>query len=403
VLFEKLQRYLTPWRLKWYSRAILFSVALSFFIVVFAGQGASTLTGRLGGDYPAFYGAGRIIASGDWQDLYSTPRQTEAQKTLFPHEDFKLLPFSYPPFVALAYYPFSFFNYRISYLIHSLFMVGALILTIQLIRPFNAVIDRNPLIALALALSFYPLFRATLGGQNTAILLLLIVASWRLILARRQWLAGLVLGLLLFKPQFAIPLMGLYGLSGRWRVALGSLLTGVVLYALSWWVSGPLWVVSWTKFTWWFSKSDSVVNHANSVSWLGFFEALWGTNNRVALLLGGGTILLTAIGLVLLWTLPGRRTDLTAQLAITVPALLLMSPHAMYYDFSLVLFSLAAMTAVNLEKYLPILGLVWLCGFSQMISQMVGFSPLFILLVYTNIIALTSLISLDRRPQLINS
>jgi hypothetical protein len=402
VLFKKLQPYLTPWRLKWYSRAFLFGFGIAVLIAVFASQGSSTLTGRLGGDYPAFYGAGRIIASGDWQNLYSPARQTEVQKTLFPNKDFNLLPFSYPPFVALAYYPLSLLNYRISYLIHTLLMVGALILTIQLIRPLNAGIDRYPLTALALTLTFYPLLRAILGSQNTAILLLLIVASWQLILARRQWLAGLVLGLLLFKPQFAIPLIGLYVLSGRWRVGLGSLLTGVGLYAVSSWLSGPLWVVPWMKFTWWFSQADAVMNRANSVSWLGFFEAIGGANNHATLILGWGLTLLTIIGLVLLWTIPGKRGDLTTQLAITMPLLVLIPPHVMYYDLSLVLFSFAVMTAVDLEKYLPILGLVWLGGFSQLISKMVGFSPLFILLVCTNIIVLTSFIPLGRRPEVID-
>jgi alpha-1,2-mannosyltransferase len=402
VLFKKLQCYVTPWRLKWYSRAILFSFGISVLIAVFACQGASTLTGRLGGDYPAFYGAGRIIASGDWQDLYSASRQIEAQKTLFPNEDLHLLPFSYPPFVALAYYPFSLFNYRISYLIHTIFMIGALILTIQLIRPFNTLIDRYPLCALALTLSFYPLYRAILGGQNIATLLLLIIGSWRLVLARREWLAGLVLGLLLFKPQFAIPLIGLYVLSGRWRVGLGSVCTAAVLYAISSWVSGPLWVVSWTKFTWWFSQTDAAVNRANSISWLGFFEAIGGTNSQVALILGWIMILLTAIGLLLLWTIPGRREDITAQLAITMPALALMPPHVMYYDLSLILFSFAVMTSTNFEKYLPIFGLVWLLSFSQVISNIIGFSPLFILLVYTGIMAFISSIWLDRSPQAIN-
>jgi hypothetical protein len=141
------------------------------------------------------------------------------------------LAFSYPPFVALAYYPLSLFGYRISYIIHSLLMVSALVLTIQLIRPFNPLIDQYKLSALALSLSFYPLFRAIWGGQNTAVILLLIVGTWRMALAHREWLAGIILGLLLFKPQFAIPLIGLFVLSGRWRVGLGSALTAVVLYS----------------------------------------------------------------------------------------------------------------------------------------------------------------------------
>lgn len=395
---NRLHGFLTPWRIKWYSRSLLFAISIAFIIAVFGGKDASTLTGRLGGDYPAFYGAGRIIAEGDWENLYSPTRQLEIQKDLFPHEKNGFLAFSYPPFVALAYYPLSLFGYRISYIIHSLLMVSALVLTIQLIRPFNSLIDQYKLSALALSLSFYPLFRAIWGGQNTAVILLLIVGTWRMALAHREWLAGIILGLLLFKPQFAIPLIGLFILSGRWRVGLGSALTAVVLYSISSWISGPLWLASWYKFTWWFSQTDAGVNSANSVSWLGFLEAIGGSKNYVALIIGWIMVLLTIIGSGLIWTVGGRRADLTAQLGITMPALVLMPPHVMYYDISLILFTYVTMVAVNPEKFGLIIGFIWLFGFSQVAGTILGFSPLFFLLPYTSILAVRYLSRLAINP-----
>ena len=386
-----MHRFLTPWRIKWYSRSILFAIGISFVVAVFGGRDASTLTGRIGGDYPAFYGAGRIIAEGDWDNLYSLKRQGEIQKDLFPGEKSGFLIFSYPPFVALAYYPLALFSYRISYTIYSLLMLGAIVVTIQLFRPFNSLIDRYMLCALALSLSFYPLFRAIWGGQNTAIILLLIAGSWRMALANREWLAGIILGLLLFKPQFAIPLIGLFVLSGRWRVGLGSAFTAVVLYSISSWVSGPLWVVSWSKFAWWFSQTDAGINSTNSVSWLGFLEAIFGSKNHVALIFGWVMILLTIIGLGLLWTIGGRRADLTAQLGITMPALVLMPPHVMYYDISLVLLTYAVMARVNFEKLWPILGFIWLFGFTQIASKIIGFSPLFFVVLFTSILSVRCL------------
>ncbi len=67
------------------------------------GKDAATLTGRLGGDYPAFYGVARIVASGDWKDLYSPEKQSQSQKGLLPGVA-GFLPFAYPPFVAVAMY-----------------------------------------------------------------------------------------------------------------------------------------------------------------------------------------------------------------------------------------------------------------------------------------------------------
>lgn len=386
-----MQGFLTPWRIKWYSRSLLLAIGISFIIAVLGGKDDSTLTGRLGGDYPAFYGAGRILVEGDWENLYSPTRQHAIQENLFPQEKSAFLAFSYPPFVALAYYPLSLFSYRASYIIHTLLMVSALIFTIQLIRPFNPLIDRYPLSALALSLSFYPLFRAITGGQNIAITLLLIVSSWRMVLANREWLAGMILGLLLFKPQFAIPLMGLLVLSGRWRVGLGSVFTAIMLYSLGSWVSGPLWMVSWSKFAWWFAQTEVVVNSKNSVSWLGFLRAVGGAPNQLVLALGYGLICLTAIGCSLIWIRGGRRADLTAQLGITMPALVLIPFHVMYYDISLLLFSYTAMISLNNEKIWPIIGVIWLFSFSQIASNMIGFSPLFMVVVFTAILVVKSL------------
>src|SRR5262249_3233805 len=54
--------WLNARRLRLYPRAIFAAIAVGFAIAVAFGSGTRTLTGRLGGDFPAFYGAGRILA-----------------------------------------------------------------------------------------------------------------------------------------------------------------------------------------------------------------------------------------------------------------------------------------------------------------------------------------------------
>ena len=82
----ELPSFFTQWRLTWYPRALFFSLTVGFLVAIFIGQGASTLTGRLGGDYPAFYGAGRIIAQGNAINLYNSRIQAEAQKENKAHD-----------------------------------------------------------------------------------------------------------------------------------------------------------------------------------------------------------------------------------------------------------------------------------------------------------------------------
>jgi len=65
-----LAQVLTPWRVKWYSRAAVLALAVAFLVVLLSGSGTTTLTGRIGGDYPAFYTAGQIVAAGEAANLY---------------------------------------------------------------------------------------------------------------------------------------------------------------------------------------------------------------------------------------------------------------------------------------------------------------------------------------------
>ena len=57
-----------------------------------------------GGDYPAFYSIGRIVAKGDLEAIYNPENQAAEQKTLMGKEA-GYLPFGYPPYVALFYWP----------------------------------------------------------------------------------------------------------------------------------------------------------------------------------------------------------------------------------------------------------------------------------------------------------
>jgi hypothetical protein len=83
-------------------------------------------------------------------------------------------------------------------------MVLALVLVVHLVRPMNSKIDQYFLAAFTLLLFYYPVLRSVLGGQNTPITLLLVAAAWRAAADGHELRAGLLLALLLFKPQLLI-------------------------------------------------------------------------------------------------------------------------------------------------------------------------------------------------------
>jgi hypothetical protein len=385
--FNRFQQLLTPWRLKWYPRSLLVAITVAFIFTVLSGSGASTVAGRLGGDYPAFYGAGRIIAEGDFGELYNWKRQLDAQKGLFPGEEESFLPFMYPPYVALAYLPLSLLPYRLSYVVYTLLLVIALLMTVHLVRPMIAQINRHYLCTFTLLLLFYPVLRSVLGGQNTALTLLFIACSWRAVEDGHEFRAGIFLGLLLFKPHFAFPLTGIFILSGRWRVGITSAITALFLYIIGIWMQGPRWVNIWFEFANWEINTPAGFEADKTISWVGFFEALSRADNTFASILGWAMVLGTIVAISWIWFVGSRRADLSAQIGLATPCLLLIPPHVYYYDAGLLFFTYAVLVSKQLKRRAELIGIVWLMGFSQILSHIIGVSPIFFLTVFTSVLS----------------
>jgi hypothetical protein len=156
---------------------------------------------------------------------------------------------------------------------------------------------------------------------------------------------------------------------------------------------------SWPR-EWWdtataFGKIDSEVNGFSSVSWLGFLENALGVGDPLAVVAGWLLAVLTAAGLAWLWRHHGRG-QLAALLAITMPGILLLSPHALSHDTALVLLTVAVLhCAGRLPRELA--AAVWLLGVSQAWIRPIGFSPGFFILLLVGWWTITRLGLMPRR------
>jgi hypothetical protein len=376
-------RFLTPWRLKWYPVALLTGLAIGFLIHLLSGEGASTLIGRVGGDYPCFYAAGRIIAQGEGRSLYDSERQHREQSALFPESEEAFIPFPYPPHVALAYVPLSLLPYRVSYIFNTLIMVGAVLLATWSIRPLSESVQKHQFLIFTVALFYYPLFRGVTGGVTTPMTLLLIALCWRMAKEDRHLLAGMFLGLLLFKPQYALPLIGLFLLSGRWKTAGVSVLTGLILWSIGVWVEGWNWVREWLSYSYWVTQVAAEIDKQNAISWIGFFEAIGGAESRLATVAGILFAGATAATTCWVWWKSGRGADLNMLMSIAVCCILLIPPHVFYYDAGLLVLAwIELYTRPWKYKSETIVG-VWIFGFTQVVAGWIGFSPIFPVVVLT--------------------
>jgi hypothetical protein len=178
-------------------------------------------------DFLQFWTAGQLLASG--HSPYDAEQQARVQRQLGWDKEkqglgtYEFLPFYYPPWLAIActvFLPLGYPTAKVTW-----FVVNAEVLFLSgyhLGRLLNGV---PRWIALAAVPCFGIALLGVLIGQTSALMLFLIVASWRLLAKERDFSAGAVLAFLLTKPQVGVVLVAALLLWGarqrRWPALVG--------------------------------------------------------------------------------------------------------------------------------------------------------------------------------------
>ncbi|MGH9408860.1 MAG: glycosyltransferase 87 family protein [Vicinamibacterales bacterium] len=318
--------------------ATLAGLVLGFVVFVATSRGLTTIQGgRIGGDLPAFYGAGRLVRLGESRDLYDWRAQRTAQSDLFQTSEQGWIPFSYPPYVAAIYAPLTVLSFKSAYVAFTILMACCCLGAVALLRPALAIVRRNILVTVTLTLTFYPVLRAVLGGQNTAVSLLCAAGAANAMGRGRSLSAGLWVGVWLFKPQLALPVAALLALRtpSKVRFLSGVALVAIAYYLLGVFVGGSLWPL-W----WWregarpFESAVRVIDRTNSIS-------------LIELAAGYGVAVLgwcAAVGIAMYVTWLAWRQTLqpVALVGAACATAVLIAPHALYYDGGLALIALLA-------------------------------------------------------------
>jgi hypothetical protein len=374
-----LSHFLTPWRLRVYPTAALLGVTIGFIAFLATSDGLRSIRGgRVGGDLPAFYGAGRIIMQGTPELLYSPDAQKRAQADLLPGVTDGWIYFSYPPFVAVAYAPFTLLPFKIAYVAHTLLMALCCLLAVRLLRPICPPLHAHFLPVAAATLTFYPLFRANVGGQNTALSLLCAAGAASALGRGRQMTAGLWLAAWLFKPQLALPVVAMTVSAGYPRVLFGLLIGGMGWYFVGALVSGPTWPVWWIRNgVLPFALADLAVDRGNGISFRELaveFNVAW-----VGWLLAALT---TGFVVASAWVERRRLSNHHVPLVeMASSASVLVSPHALYYDGGIAVLSMIRAGSVVGAALLPHIVGAWLLGAAQILRPYFPLPPLTLVVV----------------------
>ena len=135
-----------------------------------------------------------------------------------------------------------------------------------------------------------------------------------------------------------------------------------------------------------FSDLDARVNRRNAVSFLGATGTVLGVGDSRGRALGAALALLTVVALVIVWHKRGQRPVRADDSAL--PAIVLISPHAMFYDAGLLALPLAAMLAAHQVQVREAAVVLWCAGFLDVTKHAIGLTPLFVVTIAVFVVAL---------------
>ncbi len=207
--------------------------------IEFWQQRARVLAGY--GDFSALYTAGLLVRRGEGRLLYDGHEQWRVQQEFALNVDIRKgpMPFIRPPFEALVFLPLAYFSYPVAFAIWSLAKLVLLWLTARVLprpHPFSRIYPSW--LEVVLCLGFFPVFLDLFQGQDAILLLLIVAATLSRLQSGKDFAAGAILALGLFKFHLVVPVAIMLWLAGRARILAGFLPGTAALLALSCVISG---------------------------------------------------------------------------------------------------------------------------------------------------------------------
>jgi hypothetical protein len=276
----------------------------------------------LGTDFSNVYAAGALSWQGRAAEAYEPARQHAAEKAVFDGREVPFYGWHYPPFffavaVVVAAFPYAWGL--------AIWLAASLAAYLPVTR---AILPRRETLLIAAA---FPAVFVNIGhGQNGFLTAALLGGALHL-LDRRPWLAGLLIGVLAYKPQFGvlIPIALLAG--GRWNAIAAALATVAAPLAVSFVTLGG---GVWHAFADSMNFTQTVVLEQGSTGWekiQSVFSAvrMWGAGVHTAYAVQTALALMLAASLAWLW-----QSDAAFELKASALATgsLLATPYVLDYD-----------------------------------------------------------------------
>ena len=252
-------------------RRTLAAIVLGLAIAAIIGsqRDARFQTMLLRGDFPGFYAPAVIIATGQGVHLYDRALQAQIENKFWPSMHGHVLVSVYPAFLPAALQPLAALKPVAAKWFFAVLCFGGLLLTSLL--GFDSYTRRSISVSAVTVLLtvFPPLLISLVGGQNTGLTLGFVsVVAWALRKESKasNIIGGVALGLLLYKPQFGLPLVVPFIMWREWRTLTAFFATAIFLLFLPAPWTGINWLSPWLEATTAFAPENFLVNGSRIVS-----------------------------------------------------------------------------------------------------------------------------------------
>jgi hypothetical protein len=324
--------WLTAARIRGYSLILAGLTAVAVAALVATSNGMVDFQGRpLGTDFSNVWSAGRMVLDGHPAAPFDPQLHRAEQQAIFADPDIGFYGWHYPPFFLVAAALLALLPYVTALAVWQAATLPAYLLAIRRILPAQGAV---------LAAAAFPAVLVNITHGQNGFLTAGLIAGALLLVDRRPVLAGVLIGLLAYKPQFGILIPLVLAISGRWTAFAAAAATVAAMAA----ATVALFGIDSLAFT------RTVVLEAGTTGWekiQSVFAAvrMWGGPTGLAY--GAQFALVLAAATAWLWR---AGAPLAVRASALIVASLLATPYVLDYDMIVLGPAIAWFAAHGLER-----------------------------------------------------
>ena len=351
--------WLTRERMRLVALAVLIASSAGFLYLIVTAHGLVDFQGRpLGTDFSNVYAAGTYVRDGDPEAPFDLSRQHAREQQIFGDAT-PFYGWHYPPFFLFVAATLALMPYGVALAVWQAVTFGLYLLTIWAIigssfRGARSAIPESIATALPrsapsrvddpshgtgagadplwllLAVAF-PAVLINIGHGQNGFLTAALIGGALVMLDRRPLLAGVLFGLLTYKPQFGLMVPLVLAVSGRWRCFAAAAATVALLALATTAAFGPqIWhaFLDSTRFT------RLIALEQGNTGWYQIqsvfsWARMWGASIPLAYMFQGALAAALAAALVAVWRGAAPYRLKAAALCL---AAILATPYTFDYD-----------------------------------------------------------------------